>query len=171
MQLLDNHLRQCGPGHRERALHLVDLENLAGGPGDLANAAPMVAAAYDAASGRMPGDLLFVATSHFAAHETWHAVWPGVQRLIASGPDGADHALLHVIARERPHDRFTRVVIGSGDGIFAQAAAELQARGCEVTVVSRCDSLSRQLRLAAGEIRYLHHAPDLAPAADSPPAA
>jgi NAD(P)-dependent dehydrogenase (short-subunit alcohol dehydrogenase family) len=42
------------------------------------------------------------------------------------------------------------VVIGSGDHIFAQAAAELAASGCTITVVSRRGRVPRTLELAAG---------------------
>jgi NAD(P)-dependent dehydrogenase (short-subunit alcohol dehydrogenase family) len=51
--------------------------------------------------------------------------------------------------------RFTRVTIGSGDGIFADAADALVAAGIPVTVVSRRDSLSARLASAAGEVIYL----------------
>ena len=51
--------------------------------------------------------------------------------------------------------RFTHVVIGSGDGVFSQAAANLAARDVRVTVVSRRDSLSRALAGVAGDVRYL----------------
>jgi hypothetical protein len=56
------------------------------------------------------------------------------------------------------------VVIASGDGIFAQPAARLQRLGVELTVVSRPDALSRQLRLAVRDVRYLNVLPDLTPA-------
>ncbi len=52
-------------------------------------------------------------------------------------------------------DRFGEVVIGSGDGIFADAAAGLAAAGCWVTAVSRRKSLSAQLRFAACEVIYI----------------
>ena len=52
-------------------------------------------------------------------------------------------------------ERFGRVVIGSGDGIFAQAAARLQAVGTEVTVVCGEGALARRLRMAARDVRFL----------------
>jgi NAD(P)-dependent dehydrogenase (short-subunit alcohol dehydrogenase family) len=61
-------------------------------------------------------------------------------------------ALLQVLATEKVDFRYDRVVIGSGDGIFAFPAARLQAAGCEVTVVTRPDALSRS---GSGECRAL----------------
>jgi hypothetical protein len=56
---------------------------------------------------------------------------------------------------ERVAARFTRVVIGSGDGAFARAAASLVAARIQVIVVSRRDSLSSRLGFAASEVIYL----------------
>jgi hypothetical protein len=96
-----------------------------------------------------------LATSHFAAPQAWMA-WPSTtRRLVRSGADGADLALLDVIDSERLHLRFDGVVIGSGDGIFALAASRLQRLGCPVTVVSRRDGLSRRLRLAVRDVRLI----------------
>ena len=96
-----------------------------------------------------------VATSHHAAAATWFA-WPAAtRRLIRSGRDGADLALLEVIEKERIAERFAGVTLGSGDGIFAPAAARLQSLGCVVTVVSRRAGLSRQLRMAFRDVRYI----------------
>jgi uncharacterized LabA/DUF88 family protein len=47
------------------------------------------------------------------------------------------------------------VIIGSGDGAFARAAASLAAAGVRVTVVSRRDSLSARLAFAASEVIHL----------------
>ena len=83
---------------------------------------------------------------------------------VRSGPDGADLELLNVLLHEEVAARFTRVVIGSGDGVFARAAASLATAGVRVTVVSRRDSLSSRLAFAAGEVIYLD-APQTATAA------
>jgi hypothetical protein len=92
--------------------------------------------------------------------KTAGAYWPSARYLARSGPDGADLALLDVISCERVAERFTHVLIASGDHIFAGEAAVLIARGCHVTVVSRYTALSRQLALAAGrQVIYLD-APD-----------
>ena len=48
--------------------------------------------------------------------------------------------------------------------IFAGPAAWLQAQDVDVTVVTRADALSNQLRLAVRDLRYLDVLPQLAPA-------
>jgi len=75
--------------------------------------------------------------------------WPGARCLVRPGPDGADLELLAVIEQERVAERFSRVAIASGDGIFTAAAADLAVAGCQVTVVSRRAGLSRRLAVAA----------------------
>ena len=46
-------------------------------------------------------------------------------------------------------------MIGSGDGGFSQAAANLMGRGIHVTVVSRWGSLAYELAKAADDVIYL----------------
>jgi hypothetical protein len=81
--------------------------------------------------------------------------WPHARYRIRSGPDGAGLELLDVLLNEDIAARFTHVAIGSGDGVFATAAACLAAAGVWVTVVSRVRGLSPRLRLAACEVIYL----------------
>ena len=57
--------------------------------------------------------------------------------MVRSGVDGADRALLSVVENEGIAVRFEGVVIASGDGIFAEAAALFAGCGLSVTVVSR----------------------------------
>jgi hypothetical protein len=130
-----------------RTLHLVDLENLAGGADFTAVQAAALRTAYEHVVGIGPDDLVIVATSHYAAPVAWFA-WPHARRLTRSGQDGADLALLDVLASERVTERFSAVIVASGDGIFAEASASIQAAGCQVTVVSRPQALSRRLAFA-----------------------
>jgi uncharacterized LabA/DUF88 family protein len=74
---------------------------------------------------------------------------------VRSGENGADLELLAILAQESVETRFDRVVIGSGDGIFALAAARLQAAGVNVTVVVRRGALSRSLRLSVRDVRFI----------------
>jgi hypothetical protein len=65
-------------------------------------------------------------------------------------------ALIDVIRLEDISARFDHVVIASGDGIFAEPCARLQAAGCSVTVVSRRHAaLSRGLAFAVRDVRFL----------------
>lgn len=131
-----------------RAIHLVDIENLAGAPRPMPEQIKGAREAYLSASGFVPGDLVVVACNHGAALDVG-LTWPGIRLLMRSGPNGADLALLDVIADEHLEQRFSRVVIGSGDGIFTDAAAWLGARDVAVDVVARGEALAKRLRLAA----------------------
>ena len=91
--------------------------------------------------------------------------WGRARRLLRRGVNGADLALLQVIESENLGRRFERVVIASGDGIFAEACANLQSTGCHVTVVTRPGALSTRLRLAVRDIRYLRREPIMPAAA------
>ncbi len=107
-------------------------------------------------------------TSSWSPPATTRRSRPGLggrpHAVVRSGPDGADLALVEIVEMEDVAVRFDRIVIASGDGIFAHPAAQLQASGVAVTVVSRPDALSRQLKLAARDIRYLDLMPKLGPA-------
>jgi diacylglycerol kinase family enzyme len=81
--------------------------------------------------------------------------WPRARHLVRSGKDGADLELIDVLEHENVAARFRHVVIGSGDGGFSQAAANLMGRGIHVTVVTRWGSLAYELAKAADDIIYL----------------
>jgi hypothetical protein len=78
----------------------------------------------------------------------------------ATGPDGADLVLLAHAAPEFVARRAARLVVGSGDGIFAARAARVQALGVGVEIVSRPASLSGALRDLHCPV---HSFPDLPP--------
>lgn len=68
------------------------------------------------------------------------------------GKNGADIALEDVLKKERVPERFSEVVIVSGDGLFAEEARSLRDSGVRVTVDSPCGRASRSLLLAASLI-------------------
>ena len=83
------------------------------------------------------------------------ATWHGSGRAAEGyGADGADRALLEVLTYD-VHRRFERVVIASGDGIFAESVALLTQRGTHTTVVAHERGLSARLRMAASEVVLL----------------
>lgn len=136
-----------------RALHLVDLENLAGTASVTERTARMVAADYLTASMHADGDLVVVASSHhngFAAR----LAFPGSTVRWRSGRDGADLALLDAYS-EFNASRFGRLVIGSGDGILARVVTVASESGLNVTVVTRRLSASTTLRCAADDVVFL----------------
>ena len=82
------------------------------------------------------------------------ASWPGTKVLAGHGRDGADKALLEFADVRHIATRYDRVVVGSGDHIFAPLVSELMAAGVMVTVVAPSKSIAWALRLARPEIRH-----------------
>ena len=146
-----------------RAIHLVDIENLAGAGVPAEWQVADLRRAYTSRVGTGPMDQVVIACNHKALPAV-ACGWPGPRYLIRSGPDGADTELLAVIAEENLAARFTHVSIASGDHTFAWAAASLATGGCRVTVISRSASLARTLRLAAQHVIYI----DIPAAASTP---
>jgi len=137
-----------------RTVHLVDVENLMGSAAFTAEAVAKVAAEYAVVADFRPDHFTVLASSHYAASAAWFG-WPEARRLVWSGQDGADLALVDVILTEDLDRRFDRVIVASGDGIFSSPCAWLQQRGCSVTVVCRRSSLSRRLAFAVRDVRFL----------------
>ena len=67
----------------------------------------------------------------------------------------ADLALLSAIQSERFRPDIDRLILVSGDHIFAEVVEELKSAGISTTVVTHRQSLSNQLRIAATHIQYL----------------
>ena len=140
----------------ERRLHVVDIENLAGTGRPDIGAVAQLRAKYTEVVGVSSGDHVVVACNPSCLVDVG-AGW-GLRRAryrVGSGHNGADLELLDVLECESVGERFTEVVIASGDGIFASAAAHLSWAGCGVTVVSRRRSLSAKLAIAAQRVIYL----------------
>jgi len=137
--------RRPGP---DRALVLVDAENIASValPSELRCAADRVE--LRRALGVRETDHVIVASSHRAATAVWWA-WPAARRIVKSGPDGADLALLRAVDVGDVCARFNRIVIASGDGIFTDLAIKLTDRGTEVIVIARKGSISSRLARSA----------------------
>jgi NYN domain len=147
-------LRMIRDQFPERGLHLIDIENLSGGSKPSLEQIRIVQGSYADRLTLGALDQVVVASSHLTLLSAALG-WPHARYRVRSGPDGADLELLDVLLYERVAARFTHVIIGSGDGGFTRAAAALAAAGVRVTVVSRRDSLSARLALAASEVIYL----------------
>ena len=137
-----------------RRLHLVDIENLVGGPLPSLSQVREARGLYTNCLPFGAMDQVEVASSHLTLLNAALG-WPHAHHRVRSGPDGADLALLDVLRHENVSRRFTHVAIGSGDHLFAEEAAHLAAQGIWVTVVSRQRSLSPALELAACEVIFL----------------
>ena len=132
-----------------RTLHLVDLENLAGGTDQGIRPLVDAAGAFRAAAHPAIGDHLFVGVNPslgmYAAD-----LFPTARLCVRGGTDGADLAILGALP-EAHHiaENYHRVVVGSGDHIFASLVRSLVERGIPVEVVALSGSISRELAAAA----------------------
>ena len=144
--------------HSGRQMVLVDIENMAG----TANPSPQqVAAVHQFLSGTIQNfdeAQCVVACSHRAAAMVAFS-FPGARHVWRSGEDGADLALIDVLATEGVSSRFTDVTICSGDGIFTPSVVQLAIDGVDVMVISVANFLSRRLELAAKSVIKLAWVP------------
>jgi hypothetical protein len=137
-----------------RTLHLLDIENLVGGSRHSRDIA-VVSAAYRRTAPVRDGDLVIVAAGRTIGIDAW-LEWPHAQKLLGRGLNGADCALLaEVHDRLRVPERFDRVVVGSGDGIFASVMSSLRSLGIVTGVVAPRCRLSWKLRRVAHFVRDL----------------
>jgi hypothetical protein len=131
-------------GTARRTLHIVDADNLTGGPTEYQCVADEAAARYRAAAGVRVGDLVVVGSDLRSAAVTAFS-WPTATLRRTTGTDAVDHLLLEDLTPCFVEARFERVVLGSGDGIFASRLARLRAAGLRVQVVAATGSVSWRL--------------------------
>jgi NYN domain len=132
-----------------RTLHVLDLENLMGGPFQSQLSMHTVSNWYRNTAPVQHEDHVTLAVNPALAIAA-RSEWPGTLLRVASGPDGADNALLNELRDAKwIASHFDRVIIGSGDGIFACAIGDIREQGITVGVLSRERSLSRELRRSA----------------------
>jgi hypothetical protein len=146
IDLRERRLRRHVP--KGRALHLVDIENLAGGSAAPTGAVRDALRSYERV-------VRFGADDHRVVAGGRHVVypvrdrWPGAAVRPARGVDGADRVLVGWARPSEVVGRYDRVVVASGDHAFVDLVIELDAFGLEVGVVSRPEALSRRLERVA----------------------
>jgi hypothetical protein len=138
-----------------RGLHLVDLENLLADPWARGSCVGRALDEYLVRARFRQGDLVFVAGNPWLMAELgWSQLdssrldaSPRVDchRFAARGPQGADKKLLEAAPLAWVARRFDRLVIGSGDGVFADRLDAARACGLAVRLVSREESFSGRL--------------------------
>ena len=157
------------PAHipKDRTCHLIDVENLMSGTSAKErNLLRKVLCDYEHVEWLGATDAVFVAVNpglYGWLHKGlllmgfYHQKWRTAKVLTGPGKDGADHELLKVVKDHKwVLENFGRVVIGSGDGIFAEVAECFVGYGLDVVVVSRRESVSKKLLAVNGcVIRYL----------------
>lgn len=137
-----------------RALHLLDIENLVASPAPTEAEVARTMSDYLQRVPVGPLDQFVVGVNPRSLVEVGRVIH-GAQILTRSGRDGADSVLVEMALSDRIDLRFERVVIGSGDGYFADLVAWLIAHDVHVTVVSRTPLLSWRLYVATSGITYL----------------
>lgn len=129
-----------------RSLHLVDIENLVGTPRAASGVVLDTFDRYLELAGWQPHDHVIVAANpHLLARVVFDFRVPCSPHS-ACGRDGADRELLSFAAPEFVASRYRRLVVGSGDGIFASRAQAVRALGADVLVVARADGCSSRLQ-------------------------
>ena len=143
-------------GFDNRALHVVDIENLLGDvdpiqPKDVARCAAVYERFVET------GDKVVVGWS-FQPREEVQQAWQGPVHVWRRGEDGADRRLVLEL-RQRRHqikDSFRRgVFVASGDAEFVGIVRDLVTDGVHVTVVSREESLAQKLGQVASAVKAL----------------
>lgn len=150
----DNATPQLAPWvPANRALHLIDIENLVGRDLRSADLAEFAWAALQYLL-RVPlgdTDHLIVACNPANAIAA-HQALPHARLVVGHGRDGADLALLGAVAWEEIPAHYQRVIVGSGDGIFTDRVAELVRAGVVVNVVGLQGTISTRLGRAATRV-------------------
>lgn len=129
-----------------RELHLIDIENELGTGQVIAADVARFRTFYRKAN-IVPANAHIVIAASSSQNLLESAFgWPGVRNVWLPGQDGADRALLQIAFEENIENRYGKVVIASGDHIFAGAAQTLQNLGVNVKVFARAVFVSGILR-------------------------
>ena len=141
-----------------QTIHLIDIENLAGGPRAGVLAFYQALECYRYTGPVASGDRVVIGASPQVGRQVKPLIrcfWPSAELYTRGGPNGADIALIEQVNNVRSiAARFDRIIIGSGDSDFAPVVRVYIARGLAVDVASRQGSLSPKLEDAAGDVWY-----------------
>lgn len=132
-----------------RSLVLADVENLVGSPSPMSVDIREVFLRVQELCSLQPNDLVIAGGSGADALFSIADSLPGARIVFQTGTDGADLALLETVDSQAYCEQFDRLVIASGDHIFAEAAARIAGYGLQVEVCARMGSLAKTLRMAA----------------------
>ncbi len=139
-------------GKTGRKLFVVDIENAVGIGAIDEESCRKVRDRIEREYKPAGGDLTVIGVSHqnnvFPARS-----WNGARIVLRKGHDGADLALESVLSDENIEERFSEVIIVSGDGLFASQAARLRSLGVKVTVDARARQLSRFLAFNCSSVK------------------
>jgi len=139
-----------------RALALVDIENLAGTPQPSAELIREIESIFYSNAHMNKMSQTYISCNHLAGFYVGTNWERSCTLCFRSGQDGADLALLEQVNAIPNLKDFHYVVIGSGDHIFAPLARKLKRQGHFVHVIARPESLSGELRRAASHVSSLN---------------
>jgi hypothetical protein len=130
-----------------RTAYFLDLDNLVGTGQPSANQIHRVLDEFERLCKPCRGDQVFCAGTAISAYHCAD-YRPNYRVAVGRGKDGADRRLLELGDPEHVSRRFQRVVIGSGDGIFAGLALEYMTRGIQVELLVGKGALANNLHRA-----------------------
>ena len=140
----------------ELVLVFVDLENSCGGSEYVVNFHREVRKAISMLSDPKKTRVIFSTgprALELAPNLLWE--WGSARYIFGHGIDGADNSLIRAMISEPSIRRANRVILVSGDHIFADLIEKLTRAGVHTTVVAQPAALSSKLRLAANQVAYL----------------
>ena len=139
-----------------RALALVDIENLAGTAQPTAELIREIESIFYSTAQMNKISQTYISCNHLAGFYVGTSWERSCKLCFRSGEDGADLALLEQIDAIPNLKDFNYVVIGSGDHIFAPLARKLTSQGHFVHVISGAGGLSHELRSSASHVSSLN---------------
>ncbi|AXE53947.1 NYN domain-containing protein [Aurantimicrobium sp. MWH-Uga1] len=135
-----------------RELHLIDIENELG-TGQVKAADIARFRTFYLEANNVPTNAHIVIAVSYSQNLLEAAFgWPGARTVWLPGHDGADRALLEIAYEENVEKRYDKVVIASGDHIFADVAEALQKLGVKVKIFARAVFASAILQSACSEV-------------------
>lgn len=130
-----------------RTAYFLDLDNLAGSGQPSADDIHRVLDEFERLCEPCQDDQVYCAGTAISAYHCAD-YRPNYRVAVGRGKDGADRRLLELGDPDHVSRRFQRVVIGSGDGIFADVAQEYMTRGMRVELLVGKGALATSLRQA-----------------------
>jgi hypothetical protein len=133
------------PESHGRSLHLVDLDDLVGPGASIARVKDLIDAYLEAAKWE-PDDHVVVAADCGSLGDVAFELDTGWRLLAARG---ADHGLLPTTDPKLVARRYDRLIVGSGDGAFAELVQAVNRHGGDAWVVAHDRTLDPRLRRVA----------------------
>ena len=135
-----------------RTAYFLDLDNLAGSGRPSKEQIEEVLKSFEAEFQPERSDQVFCCGTHTSAMWAGFAR-PGYVTRSGVGRDGADRRILEMADPSFLATRFQKVVIGSGDGAFAELVEELRANGLEVELMTGRGRIHQKLYKSVAPIR------------------